>query len=441
MFGNIREEELKNKIAERYFKNFDTTEIIKEIDFCVKPKEKDFKEHSFLWAEAKRGTPDIIKSFIQLILTIGKKKLTNQQIPPKFLGAFDYEKIAFVEYNAIEYIFRINDFNWNVRPSDHNTKEFELLCNRLKNIETEEFVFNYQNYDKELKDFIKQNFHLGTDELNRMSIDEDNFMHIFFKWQEKVKPSIDLSKSDWKKIKEEESFIEGDFYLADLLSEDNKTLKEKLFLVLEKDKYKSGGKKINKYLLAQSYVFNFNDNQKAHNQFWNKYKRPPLEKYWDKILKRRDLLVPQDIREKKGSFFTPPMWVEKSQEYLRKTFGEGWQENYIIWDCAAGTGNLLAGLINKYKIYASTLDEPDVRVMEDRIENGANLLLKHVFQFDFLQDKFKAVKDGGKMPDSLYKIIKDKQQRKKLIIYINPPYAEGASRMDKAGKLGLIKKN
>ncbi len=33
-------------------------------------------------------------------------------------------------------------------------------------------------------------------------------------------------------------------------------------------------------------------------------------------LKRRDLLVPQDIRERKGSFFTPKIWVDLSQKYL-----------------------------------------------------------------------------------------------------------------------------
>ena len=45
------------------------------------------------------------------------------------------------------------------------------------------------------------------------------------------------------------------------------------------------------------------------------------------------LLVPQDIRERKGSFFTPQIWVEKSQSYLSCVLGEAWQEEYYIWDC------------------------------------------------------------------------------------------------------------
>jgi hypothetical protein len=48
--------------------------------------------------------------------------------------------------------------------------------------------------------------------------------------------------------------------------------------------------------------------------------------------------------------FTPAIWVKKSHEYLAATLGENWQQEYYVWDCAAGTGNLLAGLINKYNI-------------------------------------------------------------------------------------------
>lgn len=34
-YGNICEEELKNKVAQDYFADYDTTRIIGKIDFCV----------------------------------------------------------------------------------------------------------------------------------------------------------------------------------------------------------------------------------------------------------------------------------------------------------------------------------------------------------------------------------------------------------------------
>jgi hypothetical protein len=171
----------------------------------------------------------------------------------------------------------------------------------------------------------------------------------------------------------------------------------------------------------------FQDNQKSHKQFWAKYERPPLEEYWDYIVDHRHLLVPQDIRERKGSFYTPRIWVELSQKYIADVFGKDWQDEYYVWDCAAGTGNLLAGLTNKYNIWASTLDKADVDVMRDRIENGANLLESHVFQFDFLNDDLLPVSKGGKLPEELYKVISNDKLRKKLVLFINPPYAEATN--------------
>jgi hypothetical protein len=106
---------------------------------------------------------------------------------------------------------------------------------------------------------------------------------------------------------------------------------------------------------------------------------------------------------------------------LTDVLGEDWQDEYYVWDCAAGTGNLLAGLTNKYNVWASTLDSQDVEVMHDRIKNGANLLDDHVFQFDFLNDDF------FKLPKPLQDIINNPEKRKKLVVYINPPYAEASS--------------
>jgi hypothetical protein len=198
-------------------------------------------------------------------------------------------------------------------------------------------------------------------------------------------------------------------------------LKDKLYVLLKKDYYELD-KILDEMGMFQSKKTFFNDKQKAHLQFWNKYERPPKEQYWDYIVERRDLLVPQDVRERKGSFFTPQIWVELSQKYLTDVLGEDWQDEYYIWDCAAGTGNLLAGLTNKDNIWASTLDRQDVDVMKDRIKNGANLWENQVFQFDFLNDSF------DKLPKELREIINSPEKRKKLVIYINPPYAEHGNR-------------
>ena len=426
-YKNIREEELKNKVGEDWFKNFDTTEIIGNIDFSVFPSQGDlfFGRVPLLWAEAKTGNYDTTTMFVQLILTIGKARTFDKTLPPAFLGAFDFQKIAFVPYISIQDIFYLNDFNWNVTPSNHETKEFQLIKERIeKTLKQNTHIYDYEKDAKELKFFIERNIANST-HTAKIKIDKNNFIPIYLRWLDVVKPSIEVNWDDLKKV----GILDSDFYLADLFVddkntqniEDDQSIRDSLFVI-----YQNQGYKIAKENLNQMFDATINiRNKEVYQQFWKRYKRPPLKEYQEYIIERRDLLVPQDIRERKGAFFTPRQWVELSQKYFTDYLGENWQDEYYIWDCAAGTGNLLAGLTNKYNIYASTLDQADVNVMHERIEHGANLLKNHVFQFDFLNDEFIPQKEGGKMPDSLYEIISDEEKRKKLVIYINPPYAEG----------------
>lgn len=419
---HLQEEELKNKVAHDYFPDFDSTQIIGKIDFCIAMPHDSaalFETEYLLWAEAKAGTKkDIYESFVQLVLTIGRARTFDQYLPPAFLGAFDAEKIAFLPYTNIIDVFYQNDFNWNVTPSDHETKEFRQLYGQVKdNIEHGVLLYRFGADDKELHKFIRRNFVLGKKGVAKIRINRNNYVHIYQKWYKEVKPSIAVN---WD-IARQEGLLALDFYLADILSEHNMSLKDKLHVLLRTDHYLYNIQRKATGALSFDMV-DFNDKQVAHTQFWNRYARPPRREYWDEIVLHRERLVPQDVRERKGSYFTPQQWVELSQQYLAAELGDDWQDEYTVWDCAAGTGNLLNGLSNKYNIWASTLDQADVDVMHDRIENGANLLHSHVFQFDFLNDPF------TKLPQPLQDIINDPERRKKLVIYINPPYAEADNR-------------
>ena len=429
-YGNkILEGEIKNRVAHDYFGDYDSVRLLGDIDFCIAvPTDGNelFEQESLLWAESKRGNKfDIYESFVQLILTIGKARTFDKHLPPAFLGAFDAEKIGFLPYYRIADIFYVNDFNWNVTPSNHETKEFKLLYDRVKNIlDNETLVFDYIEHDKDLRLFIKNNFVVGKSELSKIEVNKNNFIFVYNKWEKEVKPTIAI---DWEAVKSR-GILDADFFLADLLSEHNTTIKENLYVLLLNSEYELD-RRYKDGLFDSSKAF-FSDKQKAHIRFWNRYVRPPKREFWDYMVQRRDLLVPQDVRERKGSYFTPKIWVEKSQEYLAKALGESWQDEYYIWDCCAGTGNMEFGLTNKYNVWASTIDQADVDVMKDQIKNGFNLLENHVFQFDFLNDDF------SKLPEGLQDIINDEEKQRKLVIYINPPYAEPSSN-GKKGKKGV----
>ena len=469
---NLPEEELKHKVAADFFspnpqseiikldkeqkaivKTLDSTQILGRIDFCISYNAKTlFQPINFLWAEAKKGNKsDIIESFIQLILTIGKEKTYENNLPPLFLGALDCERIAFIPYHELDSIFTQNDFNWNVTPSNHDTKEFKTLHTKTKELlESKKLQFSFKSDYKELQSFIQANFTLNNENIAKIPITKNNFTTIYQKWLTSVAPSISI---DFEA--EKPDILSSDFYLADLLSENNNTkaILDSLRVLLQSDFYKV---KLEKRANSTSFnftEFGFSDNQKAHTAFWNLYERPPKEEYWSYIIGRRDLLVPSDIRERKGAFFTPQIWVSKAQSYLEKALGENYQSEYYIWDCAAGTGNLLTNLTESHRLYASTLDKADVEIMQElSSENALHLLPKHIFQFDFLNDEFfdkpceKHTKNGldskcpncieSKLPKSLQEILKNDEKRKKLIIFINPPYAEAttATQVTNTGK-------
>ena len=427
-----------NQVREDFFDLFDCTKLIGNIDFAVAIPQNQIVKYDeteyILWAEAKQGnTHNIYESLIQLILTIGKERAFEKFLPPHFIGAFDAEKIAFIPYESIMAVFSQNDFNWNVTPSDHTTKEFKQLKDMVRaelNADNKKrenvFFYYFGRDDKDLRQFIRRNFVSGRDKIHRISISQNNIVSIFNKWLVEVKPTIAVN---WEEATKNNILV-TDFFLADLISENNTTLMTGLDTLLEQTRYKLKKEKSITGLIWCQEV-GFKDNMQAHTQFWARYARPPKKEYWDKIVLRRDLLVPQDVRERKGSFFTPAIWVEKSQEYLANTLGENWQDEYYVWDCCAGTGNLLAGLtMDKYRIWASTLDQADVKVMHERIHTmgaGSNLLESHVFQFDFLNDDF------SKLPQSLQAVINDPEKRKKLVIYINPPYKEAGNRKTVTG--------
>lgn len=433
-YKNIkREEELKGKVGKDWFSAFDDTRIIGNIDFCISPRKQINKNEpeSFLWAEAKTGDFDVIGMFAQLIITIGKERSYDKNLPPTFLGAFDFKKIVFVAYKDVQDLFYQNDFNWTVAPSNHSTKEFILIKTRIENIlQNNKYLFDFVEDEKELKHFIKNNLVLGSDEVKIM-IDKNNFVSIYLRWLTQVKPFIHFDWAEGKK----QNIQDSDFFLADLFVDDKGTLtieddtplKDELFVVFRNSHYEIAKENLKSLFNA---AIEIGDKDK-YEQFWKRYKRSPVKDFQQYIIDRRDLLMPQDVRERKGAFFTPQIWVELSQKYLADVLGENWQDEYYIWDCAAGTGNLLAGLSNKYNIYASTLDQADVNVMNDRISNGANLLEANVFQFDFLNDDF------SKLPQSLRNIINDPKKRKKLVIYINPPYAEVGGNIDGQQKNGV----
>jgi hypothetical protein len=167
----------------------------------------------------------------------------------------------------------------------------------------------------------------------------------------------------------------------------------------------------------------------GYRKFWAIYDRPPKVEYRNYLLERRDSLIPIEERSFKGAYYTPLHVVDKAYELLNRTLGSDWQKNYIVWDMCCGVGNLEAKHSNHRNIYMSTLDQADVDVMKA----AKTCVAAQRFQYDYLNDD---ITDDGqidyslsdKVPQSLRKAINEaKKGNKKILVLINPPYAEAGS--------------
>ena len=187
-------------------------------------------------------------------------------------------------------------------------------------------------------------------------------------------------------------------------------------------------------------------NERGYRNFWAMYHRPPEEEHRRYLLERRDSLLPIDERSFKGAYYTPLHIVDKAYDQLAEVLGKNWQQKYIVWDMCCGVWNLEVKHSNYRNIFMSTLDQADVDVMRaSHTCVGAT-----IFQYDYLNDD---VSDFGeidydltnKVPAELQQAIADAKAgvkgTKKILVLINPPYAESGSGIAKgdANKVGVEK--
>lgn len=116
------------------------------------------------------------------------------------------------------------------------------------------------------------------------------------------------------------------------------------------------------------------------NKFANSFavKKYTIEEQ-KKITAITDRLIENLDRRKKGDFYTPDIWVNEAHKLITKHLGNDWRNNYIVWDCAWGTGNLT----RDYRfddLYCSTIQDEDLKIGEKYNPFSIKFL------YDFLND-------------------------------------------------------
>ena len=184
------------------------------------------------------------------------------------------------------------------------------------------------------------------------------------------------------------------------------------------------------------------DNRKVpiHGHVWQSfiehfvrgYKPSEVEAFYA----NKDRLVEDDARRRQGAFFTPTLWVDEAHKMLDAELGADWRDKCIVWDPAAGTGNLT----RDYRftdLIISTAEKPDCDVIKEQGYNpGAS-----VFAYDFLNDDSSPFFEGKNViPDAVDERLRAAVKAgKRLVFFMNPPYgtANNAGTVEGDSKAGI----
>jgi len=373
-----------------------------------------------VWFEAKFGSKkSLYEMFTQLLFYIHRALEDGERIPP-FLCVVDSVKAAIMKTDVALPLLQDKSvkIKWGKSASNVTQDALEIVS---QYIGTHFVSFNIETHEQEFIDTVRNA--IDKKEIIRTQITPDNLKQVFDKWVEMVGKEITGASP--------ENYAE--FFYADIMSDGSAPTHDYLSAEL----LHRGNKPV--FLLnGKSFELGSTD---GYSQFWSIYHRPPKEEYRSYLLERRDCLIPVDERTFKGAYYTPLDVVDKAYDLLEKTLGANWQKNYYVWDMCCGVGNLEAKHSNPRHVFMSTLDNEDVNIMR-----AAKICVSaERFQYDYLNDD---VTDGGeidynltnKIPQSLRNVIRDANEgKKKLLVLINPPYAE-ATNADNTAK-GSKKEN
>ncbi len=352
-----------------------------------------------IWFEAKDGYKhSTYEMFTQIMHYVQEALNVGETVPP-FLCVIDTQKAALMKTSDVVPFLEKKTIKWWKSASGYTQEALDAVS---AYIGTHFVSFRIETHEQEFIETIKNAIKSG--DIIRTQITPDNLKQVFDKWGEKIGREI-----AW--VKEEDYAL---LFFADIMHDGTNSTHLNLPAELL---YKNG----NPVFSLWGHIYELG-NKEWYRQFWQIYHKPPKAEYRDYLLERRDSLIPLDERSFKWAYYTPLHVVDKAYDKLAETLGNNWQKDYIVWDMCCGVGNLEVKHGNPRNIYMSTLDQADVDVMKaTKTCVGAER-----FQYDYLNDD---ITDEGtidysltnKIPVWLQKAIKE---GKKILVLINPPYAE-----------------
>ena len=361
-----------------------------------------------IWFEAKDKPTSTYAMFTQLLHYVQVARNKGEYVPP-LLAVIDTEKAAIMKTADVLPFLDKKTIPWGKSASQYPKEALEQVS---AFIGTYFVSYKISDHADEFIDTVKAA--IKTGEIIRTQITPDNLKQVFDKWVDMIGREIrGVDADDYNLL-----------FFADIMSDGNIATHDNLpAQLLHKN---------------NAPVFQLNGaiyelgNKEGYRRFWAIYHRPPAAEYRNYLLERRDSLIPIDERSFKGAYYTPLQVVDKAYDKLAEVLGKNWQQKYIVWDMCCGVGNLEVKHSNPRNIFMSTLDDADVDVMKAT----KTCVAATRFQYDYLNDDINEFGQidynlTNKVPPALRQAIAD---GKKILVLINPPYAESGDTIGNKAK-------
>jgi len=405
LYERLQKASSEEDVKDAYIKALGLKEVQKNL-IDIQTKE--------IWFEAKDNSKiSSYAMFTQLMHYVQDALNKGQNVPP-FLCVIDTQKAAIMKSSDVIPFLEKKTIKWGTSASKYTPEALDAIS---AHIGTHFVSFKIETHEEEFINTVKNAIKKG--DIIRTPITPDNLKQVFDKW-------VVMIGNEIEGVKDEEYAL---LFFADIMHDGTISTHDNLPAELM---HKDGAP----VFLLNGKVYKLG-NKEGYRQFWAIYHKPPKAEYRNYLLERRDSLIPIDERSFKGAYYTPLNVVDKAYDKLGETLGENWQKNYIVWDMCCGVGNLEVKHSNPRNIYMSTLDSEDIDVMKAT----KTCVAATRFQYDYLNDD---IDDFGnidysltnKVPQGLRQAI---AEGKKILILINPPYAESGEGLGAGNKEGVAK--
>lgn len=330
-----------------------------------------------------------IKVLIQVLYYLKRFEIEGKPLPNVILVGD--KKGTFVIHSNDISNYLGEDLDWSIAPSMAYSKNPDLILKMSKDSNINPFLFSIDN-----------NFSFKT-------------------VTEKIK-DLTLNIQRHVRITEHNIAVIYEYFINKVIKNSNKLDTNKLvyifidLMIRPNETYKHPFKK-NTLVLSDGEIIPIKgDSYDAFVSYFERKYKPSEKENFTAIA---DRLIEDTKRRFKGEFYTPTLWADEAHKEISSVFGEKWRDEYVVWDCAWGTGNLT----RDYKfneLYCSTINETDLEIGKKYNSSSVK------FQYDFLNDDIDLLEGKELLENNHYKLPKSLlnalKNNKPIIFLINPPY-------------------